>query len=158
MVESCPCRHAGLRGPSHPQFMQHNEHRAKATGVCHVLGMLHASFAQLNCENLSMQEAQVTPGEVSHYSDEFTAVTTVRALTNCDFFVLDAAEFHAAVAEFTGARAELLKASIRQAWSGVGDWGACSSGGLAHAELLTVPQELLLALLLGSGCEVFKAQ
>ena len=53
------------------------------------------------------------PGDVSHYSDEFTAVTTVRALTNCDFFVLEAHQFQHAVAEFTGAREELLQAAVR---------------------------------------------
>ena len=53
------------------------------------------------------------PGEVSHYSDEFTAVTTVRALTNCDFFVLEAQHFQRTVAEFTGAKEELLRAAVR---------------------------------------------
>ena len=50
---------------------------------------------------------------MSHYSDEFTAVTTVRALTNCDFFVLEAHQFQRAVVEFTGAREELLQAAVR---------------------------------------------
>ena len=47
--------------------------------------------------------------------DEFTAVTTVRALTNCDFFVLDAEAFQETISEFPGAQAELQRAAIRRA-------------------------------------------
>lgn len=60
-----------------------------------------------------MQHCGGTQGEVSHYSDMFTVVTSVRALTNCEMFVLEADDFREVVQDFPGACEQLRQAALR---------------------------------------------
>ena len=50
---------------------------------------------------------------MSHYADMFTAVTTVRALTNCEMYVLEADDFREVVQDFPGACEQLRAAALR---------------------------------------------
>ena len=77
--------------------------------LAHLICILYLA-KRVSCE---MQECQALPEDISHYAEEFTVVTTVRALTNCDFFVLDAEAFQQVMAEFPRPQEELLQAAIR---------------------------------------------
>ena len=58
-------------------------------------------------------QSGATKGEVSHYADMFTVVTAVRALTNCEMFVLEADDFREVIEDFPSARQELQAAALR---------------------------------------------
>lgn len=60
-----------------------------------------------------MQHCEATPGEVSHYADMFTTVTTVHALTNCEMYVLEHDDFRECVQDFPIICNQLHAAALR---------------------------------------------
>ena len=60
-----------------------------------------------------VQSCGVAQIDVSHYADMFTVITAVRALTNCEMFVLEADDFREVVQDFPGAREQLKAAALR---------------------------------------------
>ena len=61
----------------------------------------------------AVQHCGATLADVSHYSDMDTVVMAVRALTNCEMYLLEADDFREVVQDFPNARGQLQSAALR---------------------------------------------
>ncbi|KAK9787865.1 hypothetical protein WJX73_005550 [Symbiochloris irregularis] len=74
-----------------------------------------AALMELPSEEDLMEHCGASQAEVSHYTDMFTTVTTVHALTNCEMYVLEHDDFRECVQDFPGICRQLEAAASRHA-------------------------------------------
>lgn len=62
---------------------------------------------------MGAQKLKCEPEKISFYTDAFTTVVGAKALTNCEMFALDGADFHALVEDYPAALEEIKSLSLR---------------------------------------------